>query len=110
MGVDLPRLPQGQGQLGSVFPLEVGEGPHVVDVGVAAQDPHGGEAQAQEGVFQVLPLLMGAGIQEDAVFLVHLVEGDVLPVDEDPGVAFDVFDFHGLSPLWFPPRCKIRRI
>ena len=49
-GEELPRLPQGEGQLGPVFLLQITIGAHVVDVGMAAQDAHRGEARGLQGL------------------------------------------------------------
>ena len=51
----MSRLPQGHGQLRAVLLLEVGHVAHVVDVGVAADHPHGGEACPLEALLQVSP-------------------------------------------------------
>ena len=59
----------------------------MVDVGVAADHPHGGEAFPLEALLQVLPLVVEPGVQQDAVVFIHLVEGDELPALKDPGVA-----------------------
>ena len=83
----VPGLPQGHGELRAVLLLEVGYVPHMVDVGVAADHPHGGEAFPLKGLLQLLPLVVEPGVQQDAVVFIHLVEGDELPALKDPGVA-----------------------
>jgi len=67
----------------------------MVNVGMAAQDAHRGQVRVPQGGFQLLPLVVIAGVQQDAVGLIHLVEGDQLPAFQYPGVAFDLFQFHG---------------
>lgn len=83
----MPGLPQGHGELRAVLLLEVGHVPHMVDVGVAANHSHRGEAFPLKGLLQLLPLIVEPGVQQDAVVFIHLVEGDELPALKDPGVA-----------------------
>ena len=75
----------------------------MVDVGVAAQDGHRGEAGLVQRVLQVLPLLHRAGVQEDAPVVVQFVEGDELPAVQDPGVPPYLCEFHRVPSLIVSP-------
>ena len=78
----------------------------MVHVGVGTQDAHGGESRLLQGLLQLLPLLGKAGVQQDAVFLVHLVQGDELKALQHPGISLYLRQFHRVSFVsWESSRC-----
>ena len=89
-----PGLPQGEGHRDVVLLLEIAVVGGVVVVGVGAQDADGDDSGGGEGVLDVLPLLIEAAVQQDAVVFVGAVQGDQLPVLQIPGVAQGLFQFH----------------
>ena len=88
------RLAQRQRHGQMVFLLKIVVVGGVVIVGVGAENTHRGETGALQGVLDLLPLFVKAGVQQNTAACVQLVQGDELPVVQVPGVAQSLFQFH----------------